>query len=78
MEIVAAVVFDPLKDEIFVAEKGAGAWLNDRRMRVSNRKDMIEMLFATGIPFAGAGATPATGADVRVRWKPGAARLHVD
>ena len=52
-EIVAGVVYDPIKDEMFVAEKGAGAWLNDRRLRVSGRRAMIEMLFATGIPFGG-------------------------
>lgn len=52
-EIVAGVVYDPAKDEMFVAEKGAGAYLNDRRLRVSGRRDMIEMLFATGIPFGG-------------------------
>ena len=52
-EVVAGVVYDPIKDEMFVAEKGAGAWLNDRRLRVSGRRDMIEMIFATGIPFGG-------------------------
>jgi myo-inositol-1(or 4)-monophosphatase len=52
-EIVAGVVYDPVKDEIFVAEKGAGAWMNDRRLRVSGRRDMLEMIFATGIPFGG-------------------------
>ncbi|MFO1208379.1 MAG: inositol monophosphatase family protein [Amaricoccus sp.] len=52
-EIVAGVVYDPAKDEMFVAEKGAGAYLNDRRMRVSGRREMIEMIFATSIPFAG-------------------------
>ncbi|SET72115.1 inositol monophosphatase family protein [Oceanicella actignis] len=51
-EIVSAVILDPAKDEMFVAEKGAGAWLNDRRLRVSARTEMTEMLFATGIPFA--------------------------
>ena len=50
---MAGVVYDPVKDEMFVAEKGAGAWLNDRRLRVSGRRDMIEMIFATGIPFGG-------------------------
>ena len=60
-EIVSAVVFDPAKDEMFVAEKGAGAWLNDtRRLRVSGRKAMIESIFATGIPFGGKGTLPAT------------------
>jgi len=52
-EIVAGVIYDPVKDEMFVAEKGAGAWMNDRRLRVSGRSQMIEMLFATGIPFGG-------------------------
>lgn len=50
-EIIAGVIYDPIKDEMFTAEKGQGAWLNDRRLRVSNRTDMTEMLFATGIPF---------------------------
>ena len=48
-EMVSAVVYDPTKDELFVAEKGQGAWLNDRRMRVSDRKGLTECLFATGI-----------------------------
>jgi len=50
-EIVAAVIYDPIKDELFTAEKGAGAWVNGQRMRVSNRKDLSECLFATGVPF---------------------------
>jgi myo-inositol-1(or 4)-monophosphatase len=59
-EIVAAVVYDAAKDEMFVAEKGAGAYLNDRRMRVSGRRDMITMIFGTGIPFASSPLLPAT------------------
>jgi myo-inositol-1(or 4)-monophosphatase len=58
-EVVAGVIYDPVKDEMFVAEKGAGAYLNDRRLRVSGRKEMIEMIFATGIPFGGRGALPS-------------------
>lgn len=54
-EIVAGVVHDPIKDEMFVAEKGGGAFLNDRRLRVSARKAMGEALLATGIPFRGHG-----------------------
>jgi myo-inositol-1(or 4)-monophosphatase len=50
-EIVSAVIYDPAKDEMFTSEKGAGAWLNDRRLRVSNRREMTEVLLATGIPF---------------------------
>ena len=59
-QIVAAVVFNPASEEIFIAEKGGGAWLNDRRIRVSGRRDMIEMIFATGLPFGGRGDLPAT------------------
>lgn len=59
-EIVAGVVYDPAKDEMFVAEKGAGAWLNDMRIRVSGRRHMIEAIFATGVPFGGRGTLPAT------------------
>ncbi len=51
-QIVAAVVYDPIKDEMFTAEKGAGAWLNDSRIRVSDRSEMMASVFATGVPFA--------------------------
>src|SRR5579863_9215606 len=52
-EIVAAVVYEPLRDEMFWAEKGAGAFLNDRRLRVSARRQLAEALIGTGIPFVG-------------------------
>ncbi|WP_136682357.1 inositol monophosphatase family protein [Falsirhodobacter xinxiangensis] len=59
-EIVAGVVFDAAKDEMFWAEKGAGAWMNDSRLRVSGRNKMIESIYATGIPFASGGTLPAS------------------
>lgn len=59
-EIVAGVIYDPAKDELFWAEKGAGAWMNDYRIRVSGRTKMLEGVFATGVPFGGAGTLPAT------------------
>ncbi len=59
-QIIAGVVFDPAKDELFWAEKGEGAWMNDRRMRVSGRTKMIESIFATGLPFGGRGDLPET------------------
>ncbi|MFZ5961990.1 inositol monophosphatase family protein [Thalassococcus sp. BH17M4-6] len=60
-QIVAGVVFDPAKDEMFYAEKGAGAWLNDsKRIRVSGRTRMSEAIFATGVPFAAKHTLPAT------------------
>ncbi|QHQ35609.1 inositol monophosphatase family protein [Algicella marina] len=57
-QIVAAVVYDPVKDEMFTSEKGAGTWLNDRRLRVTNRSTLIECIFSTGIPFAGSTYLP--------------------
>lgn len=59
-EIVSAVVFDPAKGELFWAEKGAGAWMNDQRIRVSGRTKMIESLYATGLPFGGKSDLPDT------------------
>ncbi|GAN97473.1 myo-inositol-1(or 4)-monophosphatase [Komagataeibacter europaeus NBRC 3261] len=52
IEIVAGLVYNPAANEMFWAEKGVGAFLNDRRLRVSARRSMNEALFATGIPFA--------------------------
>ena len=49
-ELVAGVVYDPIKDELFCAEKGAGAYLNDRRLRVSRRGELANSLIGTGIP----------------------------
>ncbi|TDE41150.1 inositol monophosphatase family protein [Antarcticimicrobium sediminis] len=59
-QIVAGVIFDAAKDEMFFAEKGAGAWMNDTRLRVSGRHRMIESIFATGLPFGGRSDLPAT------------------
>ncbi|MDX2027151.1 MAG: inositol monophosphatase family protein [Alphaproteobacteria bacterium] len=53
-EMIAGLVYDPIKDESFWAEKGLGAWMNNKRMRVSARGDLAESLIATGIPFKGA------------------------
>lgn len=52
-EIVAGVIYDPIRDETFWAEKGSGAYMNDRRLRVSARDKLPEAVFATGIPFHG-------------------------
>src|SRR2546423_456838 len=57
-EIVAGVVYEPTRDEMFWAEKGAGAYLNDRRIRVSARRQLGEALIGTGIPFYGRGDHP--------------------
>lgn len=49
----AGVIFNPAANELFWAERGEGAWLNDRRLRVSSRTSLEECLFATGLPFKG-------------------------
>lgn len=51
-EMIAGVIYDPIKDELFYAEKGGGAFLNERRLRVSARQHLTDALLGTGIPFA--------------------------
>ena len=58
-EIIAGVVYEPTRDEMFWAEKGIGAYLNDRRLRVSARRQLGEALIGTGLPFIGRGDHPA-------------------
>ncbi len=55
-ELAAGVIYAPAVDELFWAEKGAGAFVNERRLRVSARRDLSDALFATGIPFAAVSA----------------------
>ena len=59
-KIVAGVVYDPVKDEMFYAEKGQGAFMNESRIRVSARHRMVDSIFATGMPWAGRGDLPDT------------------
>ncbi len=54
-EIISGLIYQPLTDESFWAEKGRGAWLQDQRLRVSARRNLDEALIATGIPFLGHG-----------------------
>lgn len=54
-EVTSGLVYQPLTDESFWAEKGRGCWLQDKRLRVSARRDLSESLIATGIPFLGHG-----------------------
>ena len=56
-DVIAGLVYQPITDESFWAEKTRGAWLQDRRLRVSARRHLDEALIATGIPFAGHGDT---------------------
>ena len=50
-EIVAGVVYDPNLDELFTAEKGAGAFCNGKRMKVSQAPRLIDSLLVTGFPY---------------------------
>ena len=49
--IVVGVVYDPMHDELYVAERGAGAFLNDRKLAVSTAATLDESLLATGFPY---------------------------
>ncbi len=55
-EIHAGLIYAPASDEMFWAEKGTGAWMNERRLRVSARRELSDAVFATGIPFAAVSA----------------------
>ncbi len=53
--IVAGVVYNPANDEVFVAERGKGAYLNDKRIRVAARQNLAEAVVACGLPHYGRG-----------------------
>lgn len=52
-QLVAGVIYNPVSDELFTAEKGKGAFVNDRRLRVAARKSLADTLVSTGIPHRG-------------------------
>jgi myo-inositol-1(or 4)-monophosphatase len=54
-QVVAGVIYDPAKDELFIAERGQGAYLNNRRIRVAARTDMADALVGCGLPHIGKG-----------------------
>jgi myo-inositol-1(or 4)-monophosphatase len=54
-EIVSGLIFDPIKDEMFFAEKNKGAFLNNHRLRVSNKNSIEDCLFSSnheGVKFS--------------------------
>ncbi len=57
-QMVAGVIYDPAKDEMFIAERGQGAYLNNRRIRVAARSDMADALVVCGFPHVGRGNHP--------------------
>ena len=64
-QMVAGVVYNPAMDEMYTAEKGKGAFLNDRRLRVAGRKSLIECVIATGSPHSTAKVHDAFLAEAR-------------
>lgn len=52
-QLVAGLIYNPISDELYTAEKGKGAFLNDRRIRVAARQTLADAVVATGIPHRG-------------------------
>ena len=57
-DITSCLIYQPVTDESYWAERGRGAWLHDRRLRVASRRNLNECLVSTGIPFMGHGNMP--------------------
>ena len=53
--IVAGLIYNPANDDLYLAEKGKGAYLNDQRIRVAGRKQLSESVIACGLPHIGRG-----------------------
>lgn len=54
-EVISGLIFDPIRDDVYWAERGAGAFVGNRRLRVSAREELAKSVIATGIPFLGRG-----------------------
>ena len=54
-QLVAGVVYNPAMDELYTAERGGGAFMNDRRLRVAARRNLTDAVIGTGIPHLGRG-----------------------
>ncbi|HVV28563.1 MAG TPA: inositol monophosphatase family protein [Rhizomicrobium sp.] len=63
-QLVAGIVYNPVTDDLFTAEKGHGAYLNNRRLRVAARKELGPCVFTTGLPFKGRGGRARALAEV--------------
>jgi myo-inositol-1(or 4)-monophosphatase len=57
-ELIAGVIFNPVMNELYTAEKGVGAYLNDRRIRVAQRRSLDQAVITCGIPHQGRGEHP--------------------
>jgi len=54
-QMVAGVIYNPAQDELYTAERGGGAFLNDRRLRTASRRKLADSIIGTGIPHLGRG-----------------------
>ena len=66
---ICGVVFDPIKDEMFWAERGQGAYLNNRRLRVSGRRKLEDAAIATGLPLGIPEHTDKAETELQVRFQ---------
>lgn len=65
-ELVAAITYNPISDEMFTAEKGGGAFLNNRRIRVAQRRDIHDALVSYEVPHRGGKDLPLSRAEISV------------
>ena len=65
-EIVAAVTYNPISDELYTAEKGSGAFLNNKRLRVASRTDIHESLVSYELPHRGGKELPLSRAEIGI------------
>ena len=63
-QLVSGVIYNPITDEMFTAEKGHGAYYNNRRLRVAARKELGSAVIATGLPFMGKEGHARAGAEM--------------
>ena len=54
-QLVAAIIYNPAMDELYTAERGGGAFMNDRRLRVAGRSKLTDAVIGTGVPHLGSG-----------------------
>lgn len=52
-QLIAGLVYNPITDDMFIAERGQGAWLNNRRLRVAQRRELPDALIGMGVPHLG-------------------------
>jgi myo-inositol-1(or 4)-monophosphatase len=67
--IIAGVIYNPANDELYIAERGKGAFLNDQRLRVAGRRKLDECVIGCGLPHIGRGDHAQSRRRSRKRWQ---------